>query len=1167
MNNSYNLPYFVNATSGFQVSNDPLGFWSHNTICLKASMVSGITTLYPVQCLDKLSWTWQNSTDNKTFANLTGVATWGIAKNYAVKITMEYYINNTDRRIQMTPTIQNVGNRSTTAWVIWRVHDIKINNSKYDNWVRIWNNTDDTQDEYRLNDSLNLSFASLSRKSFYLHEGTDTNWVQTDWDSSTYQLDIYNNGTEYNSIIDLSFYQGTMATTGATSKKTSSKMYWIDAICTTTIYRYPTAQQNLYPNNIFTFYGWWEGVGTCPSTRSCAARFANFTTYYNLASTGNLSKSGLDFNPQTWGNGEDFGGSWTVKGNDINPPATPYLMKVTCDTTLDSATTNVNVSAIPPELCEQVSVNKTMTASKNVCFNITWSPLSSGYIDCKGYTMYGNSTGRGIIIDGKNNISIRNCVMSNFTYSMWANNSKNLQFYNNTIRDTNLTFNTSKQSVIGFLIDNSTNITASNNSVVNMSIYRGGQPAAGGYGYGWYSWNLTNVLIQNFTAKNISGQYHSGGGEPEWYDYGYGMIFSLNNTNITLTGLNITQLSNGFIAQSGSICRNFTLVNSTLTQLTENGVLAYCSMNISDLTINASGVGIGAGAGSTYLNISRVNISGSMKGIYSSRGISLDANLENATIRDVNITNQSIGIHLYQSSFNYIVNVTINGTDECIFNRGYPDTDTNTTFDRVVCDYANTTYESVLVNLTTIANSTFYQQAKTKYTIYSQGLSYNTTFINTTANFTNRTILAGDSYWVKWYARINVTDRTGAALTATINVTDNVSNRAYNATASLTSYFLLNDTRYFNEAGKQNFNNYTISVNLSGYFVNTTFYNFSYRDATINITLYSTDAIKPVLTFVYPTPANASNLSQTWIYVNMSADEPLSNADLNFNGTHYGMTAYNTSVWYKNVTGLLDGNYTYNVSANDTAGNGNATENRTVRIDTAAPGLTWIGTTPLNNSLQNSTDSYYNLTTNETTVNCSMQFDTIWIYMDKWNSTMWYHTIIGLADVEHRFNATCNDTTGNNGTAETRNFTVDSTPPTVTFVYPTPDNATTITVNWTIINVTISEYVINASVNFNGTYYYLLSGTTAWYINLSGFSDGVYDYNVSANDTAGNYGMSETRILTINTTVVVPLVVNVTQTVSNIYPPSYIVLMIAKPRGIYLPRLVNGWIRFSQRYA
>jgi len=70
--------FYINSTSGWQMSNVPGEFWSQNTICVKASVVTGSLTNYPVQCFDKLSWTWANVTNNKTFANLTGTATCGL---------------------------------------------------------------------------------------------------------------------------------------------------------------------------------------------------------------------------------------------------------------------------------------------------------------------------------------------------------------------------------------------------------------------------------------------------------------------------------------------------------------------------------------------------------------------------------------------------------------------------------------------------------------------------------------------------------------------------------------------------------------------------------------------------------------------------------------------------------------------------------------------------------------------------------------------------------------------------------------------------------------------------------------------------------------------------------------------------------------------------------
>ena len=90
------------------------------------------------------------------------------------------------------------------------------------------------------------------------------------------------------------------------------------------------------------------------------------------------------------------------------------------------------------------------------------------------------------------------------------------------------------------------------------------------------------------------------------------------------------------------------------------------------------------------------------------------------------------------------------------------------------------------------------------------------------------------------------------------------------------------------------------------------------------------DTTKPVITFISPTQENYTSITENYTYINWSVVE--SNQDtmiFNWNGTNTTVT--NT---YYNKTDLADGRYTYYVWINDTAGNHNQTEIRTIIIGT-----------------------------------------------------------------------------------------------------------------------------------------------------------------------------------------------------------------------------------------
>ncbi len=96
----------------------------------------------------------------------------------------------------------------------------------------------------------------------------------------------------------------------------------------------------------------------------------------------------------------------------------------------------------------------------------------------------------------------------------------------------------------------------------------------------------------------------------------------------------------------------------------------------------------------------------------------------------------------------------------------------------------------------------------------------------------------------------------------------------------------------------------------------------------------------------------------------------------------------------------------------------------------------------------------------------------------------------------------------------------DTTPPVLTFVSPTPANGSVR--SYLYINVTSSESLSSAwvevwtsttpAVNIS-----LLGSGTGWYLNLTTLADATYHYRVWGNDSAGNVGNTEVRVITIDT--------------------------------------------------
>src|SRR3989338_8181328 len=103
-----------------------------------------------------------------------------------------------------------------------------------------------------------------------------------------------------------------------------------------------------------------------------------------------------------------------------------------------------------------------------------------------------------------------------------------------------------------------------------------------------------------------------------------------------------------------------------------------------------------------------------------------------------------------------------------------------------------------------------------------------------------------------------------------------------------------------------------------------------------NLSLDSRDAIFPTLSFANPT-TNSSNLSQNFIQANVSVTEiNLNTINISlFNSTQniINSTFGTASPLFINFTGLADGIYYLNATANDIAGNTNYTETRVITLD------------------------------------------------------------------------------------------------------------------------------------------------------------------------------------------------------------------------------------------
>lgn len=122
--------------------------------------------------------------------------------------------------------------------------------------------------------------------------------------------------------------------------------------------------------------------------------------------------------------------------------------------------------------------------------------------------------------------------------------------------------------------------------------------------------------------------------------------------------------------------------------------------------------------------------------------------------------------------------------------------------------------------------------------------------------------------------------------------------------------------------------NISFGMDCDGCDLNDLFYVRSKEYSTVSLRHYlnityeeaAADTTPPVLTWTGTTDINTTVTTRNWTRPELSINENADNCSIVFNGTLYWMGGSATS-WYYNFTGLVNYNYTFNASCNDTSGN------------------------------------------------------------------------------------------------------------------------------------------------------------------------------------------------------------------------------------------------------
>ncbi|HIH42501.1 TPA: S8 family serine peptidase [Candidatus Woesearchaeota archaeon] len=311
------------------------------------------------------------------------------------------------------------------------------------------------------------------------------------------------------------------------------------------------------------------------------------------------------------------------------------------------------------------------------------------------------------------------------------------------------------------------------------------------------------------------------------------------------------------------------------------------------------------------------------------------------------------------------------------------------------------------------------------------------------------------------------------------------------------------------------------------------------------------DDVTPIISYAASSPPDNNETLINSTLINITSDEELSVALLEWNGTtNYTMTNGSgaRTHFYYNVTNLEDGNYTYKVFGNDTVNNFGVSATRTIQIHTK-PVLTYVSSTVDNNSKFPQNFTLINISASEALSVALLEFNFTTNYTminGSGTRTHFYYNLTGLNSSSlWRVRIFANDTDNNWGVSELRFFEANNTAPVITTVSPNSTNysmnegeSVTFSVNYTDLfnptfNITWLRNWTNVSshVGITTTHNFTFSPNHTqpgfWNISIlvnDGYAIGIRTWNLTVNTAPdltliANITVNETQLVNVSTIV------------------------------------------------
>jgi hypothetical protein len=820
-----------------------------------------------------------------------------------------------------------------------------------------------------------------------------------------------------------------------------------------------------------------------------------------------------------------------------------------------------------------------LTNSSGTCFTINADNVT---LDCQGYTLTGGnvSSNYGIYSSTKQNWTVKNCIINNFQYGIYANGDLvDYVMINNVTVDSSsaspiyinqgdyATINNSYVTSSGISSHGIYAYTGANNLIVNNSVVS----VSGATAYGIYvrtnsdyaTIENTNVTSGAYSSVYVTGSNHAtinnviGNSSTN-----HGIILSTINhstisnsvglsgsNNINIGSIYLGSGTNNSISNSNGTANNgasgiylYTLDNSNINNCIGTVTSSYgfrLNAVINSVINNSIGTATTSGQGIlTQLNTINTSILNSNFTTASGNAIYLNGNTFNSTLNNVigNATTSGRGLYVYHAT-NPNDNITITNS------QFYSGTGGGVSLARIT--------NSLLENLTVVGGT-----AGTAISVDSG--------VNLIINNANTSSLgSGHGLVIVRTNSSNFTNINASSISSGqgIRISTSYNNNLFNVFGSSSSSHGL----YLYDSSNNNIINAT-TTSSSGYGVylaiststtnNNTFNNVT-ANSTSNYGLYLAGGLNN--SFINSSIISGSNLPLALTSINACSDifntTTLNGNDLLF----YGNDAYDLSdlsIYYLylcNASGTnlttSSANHLYlNYNNNSVIYNNSfANSNELVNIDSNSQGNTFYW-----NNFTNAT-IFVNDSGTANNYNSSLSGQNEGnIWEDVWNGSV---VITSSPVIQSGYNP--NYDVGNGGTSYPYNSSsssqficayegcgdyapliFDITPPVVLITSPISNgNVSNKTINITGTSTDTNYNYTNISITQNGV---LINSTTTtastWSKLLNVSSDGIYNITATAWDNNSNYNLTTNVNITVDTTAPV---VNITNPIDNQLLSSY----------------------------